>query len=125
MSKQQAIVSGLLGLGFVGFVGATALPFNDQIEFQLGKYIDSRPAWLVPPRAEFKSLQRGYGGVKILLSLLATGSMVTVMIVARKEGEHGRRQAEPRKQECPAPCGWVVAPLPCHDNCQPQSAECR
>ena len=87
MSKQQAIVSGLLGLGFVGFVGATALPFNDQIEFQLGKYIDSRPAWLVPPRAEFKSLQRGYGGVKILLSLLATGSMVTVMIVARKEGE--------------------------------------
>jgi hypothetical protein len=32
-SKNQAIVSGLLGLGLVGFATATALPFNDRIEF--------------------------------------------------------------------------------------------
>jgi len=31
-NKNQAIVSGLLGLGFAGFAGAVALPFNDQIE---------------------------------------------------------------------------------------------
>ncbi|MEG5066775.1 hypothetical protein QUB33_24470 [Microcoleus sp. B3-A4] len=86
-NKNQAIVSTLLGLGIAGFAGAVALPFNDQIEFKLGNRIESRPAWLVPAKAEFKGIQRGYGGVKILLSLLATGGMVVVMLIARKEGE--------------------------------------
>lgn len=86
-NKNQAIVSGLLGLGIVGFAGAVALPFNDQIEFKLGNRIESRPAWLVPPKAEFRSIERGYGGIKILLSLLATGGMVTAMLIARREGE--------------------------------------
>jgi hypothetical protein len=86
-NKNQAIVSGLLGLGIAGFAGAVALPFNDQVEFRIGNRIESRPAWLVPPKAEFKGIERGFGGVKILLSLLATGGMVTVMLIARKEAE--------------------------------------
>ena len=86
-NKNQAIVSGLLGLGIAGFAGAVALPFNDQIEFRLGNRIESRPAWLVPAKAEIRAIERGYGGIKILLALLATGGMVTVMLIARKEGE--------------------------------------
>ena len=86
-NKNQAIVSGLLGLGVAGLAVATALPFNDRIEYRIGNRIESQPAWLVPPKAEFRSIERGYDGIKILLSLLATGGMVTVMLIARKEGE--------------------------------------
>lgn len=86
-NKNQAIITGLLSLGFVGFAGATALQFNDQIEYKLGNMIKSQPAWLVPPKAEFRSVERGYGGIKILLALLATGKMITVMLIARKESE--------------------------------------
>jgi hypothetical protein len=71
----------------VGIVAATALPFNDRIEYKIGNRIESQPAWLVPPKAEFRSVERGYGGIKILLAMLATGGMVTVMLIARKEGE--------------------------------------
>jgi hypothetical protein len=86
-NKNQAIVSGLLGLGIVGLATATALPFNDQIEFRIGNRIESRPAWLVPSKAEFKGIERGFGGIKILLALLGTGGMVAVMLIARNEGE--------------------------------------
>lgn len=86
-NKNQPIVAGLLGVSIAGIVGATALPFNDRIEYRIGNRIESQPAWLVPPKAEFKSVERGYGGIKILLSLLATGGMVAVMLIARKEGE--------------------------------------
>src|SRR4028118_2326556 len=86
-NKNQAIVSGLLGLGVAGLAVATALPFNDRIEYRIGNRIESQPAWLVPPKAEFRALERGYGGIKILLSLLATGGMVATMLIARKEGE--------------------------------------
>ena len=86
-NKNQAIVSGLLGLGIVGFATATALPFNDRIEYRIGNRIESQPAWLVPPKAEFRAIERGYGGIKILLALLATGGMVATMLTARKEGE--------------------------------------
>ncbi len=86
-NKNQVIVSSLLGLGIVGFAGAVALPFNDQIEYRIGNRIESRPAWLVPAKAEFRSLERGFGGIKILLSLLATGGCVTVMLIAREEAE--------------------------------------
>src|SRR4028118_669347 len=84
---NQPIVAGLLGVSIAGIVGATALPFNDRIEYKIGNKIESQPAWLVPPKAEFRSLERGYGGIKILLSLLATGGMVATMLIARKEGE--------------------------------------
>jgi hypothetical protein len=63
------------------------LPFNDRIEYKIGNRIESQPAWLVPPKAEFRSVERGYGGIKILLAMLATGGMVTVMLIARKEAE--------------------------------------
>lgn len=84
---NQPIVAGLLSLSVAGIVGATALQFNDRIEYEIGNRIESSPAWLVPPKAEFRSIERGYGGIKILLSLLATGGMATVMLIARKEGE--------------------------------------
>jgi hypothetical protein len=84
---NQPIVAGLLSVSIAGIVGATALPFNDRIEYRIGKRIESQPAWLVPPKAEFRSIKRGYGGIKILLALLATGGMVAVMLIARKEGE--------------------------------------
>ncbi|MBE9163994.1 hypothetical protein [Tychonema sp. LEGE 06208] len=86
-NRNQPIVAGLLSLSVAGIVGATALPFNDRIEYRIGNRIESQPAWLVPPKAEFRSVERGYGGIKILLSLLATGGMVMVMLIARKEGE--------------------------------------
>src|SRR4028118_839992 len=86
-NRNQAIVSALLGLGIAGFATATALPFNDRIEYRIGNRIESQPAWLVPPSSEFRSIERGYGGIKILLSLLATGGMVVVMLIARKESE--------------------------------------
>ena len=86
-NRNQPIVAGLLGVSFAGIVGATALPFNDRIEYRIGNRIESQPAWLVPPKAEFRSIERGYGGIKILLSLLATGGMVAAMLIARKEGK--------------------------------------
>lgn len=86
-NRNQPIIVGLLSLGIVGFAGATALQFNDRIEYKLGNRIESAPSWLVPAKAEFKGVQRGYGGIKILLSLLATGGCVTVMLIARKEAE--------------------------------------
>ena len=86
-NKNQLIVSSLLGLGIAGFAGAVALPFNDRIEYRIRNRIESQPAWLVPVKAEFRAIERGYGGIKILLALLATGGMVTVMLIARKEGE--------------------------------------
>ena len=96
-NKNQAIVSGLLGLGIAGFATATALPFNDRIEYKIGNKIESQPAWLVPPKAEFRAIERGYGGIKILLALLGTGGMITVMLVARKESE-----LEPVRQQIKA-----------------------
>ena len=86
-NKNQLIVSSLLGLGIAGFAGAVALPFNDRIEYKIGNRIESQPAWLVPPKAEFRSIERGYGGIKILLAMLATGGCVAVMLIARKESE--------------------------------------
>jgi hypothetical protein len=86
-NRNQLIVAGLLGVSIAGIVGATALPFNDRIEYRLGNRIESQPAWLVPPKAEFRAIERGYGGIKILYSLLATGGMVATMLIARKEGE--------------------------------------
>ena len=86
-NRNQPIIAGLLSLSVAGIVGATALQFNDRIEYKIGNRIESQPAWLVPSKAEFRSVERGYGGIKILLSLLATGGMITVMLIARKEGE--------------------------------------
>jgi hypothetical protein len=86
-NKNQLIVSSLLSLGIAGFAGAVALPFNDRIEYKIGNRIESQPAWLVPPKAEFRAIERGYGGIKILLALLSTGGMVATMLIARKEGE--------------------------------------
>ena len=86
-NKNQAIISGLLGLGIIGFAGATALQFNDRIEYRIGNKIETAPSWLVPAKAEFKGVQRGYGGIKILLALLATGGMITIMLIARRESE--------------------------------------
>lgn len=86
-NRNQPIIAGLLSLSVAGIVGATALQFNDRIEYKIGNRIESQPAWLVPSKAEFRSVERGYGGIKILLALLATGGMITVMLIARKEGE--------------------------------------
>src|SRR4028119_650059 len=84
---NQPIVAGLLSASIAGIVAATALPFNDRIEYKIGNRIDSQPAWLVPSKAEFRSLERGYGGIKILLALLSTGGMFLTMLIARSEGE--------------------------------------
>ena len=86
-NKNQAIVSGLLGLGVAGLAVATALPFNDRIEYRIGNRIESQPSWLVPPKAEFRAIERGYGGIKILLAVVGTGGMFVTMLIARNEGE--------------------------------------
>src|SRR4028118_828198 len=87
VNKNQPIVAGLLGASIVRIVVATALLFNDRIEYKIGNRIESQPAWLVPPKAEFRSLECGYGGIKILLALLSTGGMFLTMLRARSEGE--------------------------------------
>ncbi|MEG4521005.1 ATP-binding protein [Microcoleus sp. AT9b-C5] len=86
-NRNQVIVSGLLSLSFIGLCGAVALPFDNKIEFKIGNRIESRPAWLVPPKAEFKGIERGYGGIKITLALLGAGGMWLVMLIARSEGK--------------------------------------
>ncbi|MEG3972292.1 type IV secretory system conjugative DNA transfer family protein [Microcoleus sp. T2B6] len=86
-NRNQAIVSGLLSLSFIGLVGAVALPFDNKVEFKIGNRIESSPAWLVPPKAEFKGIERGYGGIKITLALLGAGGMWLVMLIARSEGK--------------------------------------
>jgi hypothetical protein len=96
-NRNQAIVSGLLAVSITGFIGATALQFNDRIEYRIGNRIESNPAWLVPAKAEFKGLERGYGGIKITLALLATGASIAMMLLARKEGE-----LEPMRQRIKA-----------------------
>jgi hypothetical protein len=58
-SKNQVIFPVFLGLGLISFAGATALPFNDRIELKIGNRFDSRPAWLVSAKAEFKGIERG------------------------------------------------------------------
>ena len=58
-NKNQAIVSGLLGLGIAGFATATALPFNDRIEYKIGNKIESQPAWLVPSKQNLGRLNAG------------------------------------------------------------------
>jgi len=100
-NMNQPIVAGLLGASFAGIVGATALPFNDRVEYRIGNRIESQPAWLVPPKVEFRNIERGYGGIKILLALLSTGGMVTAMLIARKEGklEPMRQRIEGYKQK--------------------------
>jgi hypothetical protein len=86
-NRNQAIVSGILSLSFISLAGAVALPFDNKVEFRIGNRIESRPAWLVPPKAEFKGIERGYGGIKITLALLGAGGMWLAMLIARKEGE--------------------------------------
>jgi hypothetical protein len=86
-NKNQAIVSGLLGVGIAALATATGLPFDNKIEYRIGNRIESRPAWLVPAKAEFKGIERGFGGIKITLALLGTGGMWLMMLIARKEGE--------------------------------------
>jgi hypothetical protein len=86
-NKNQAIVSGLLGVGIAALATATGLPFDNQIEYRIGNRIESRPAWLVSAKAEFKGIERGFGGIKITLALLGTGGMWLMMLIARKEGK--------------------------------------
>ena len=86
-NRNQAIVSGLLSLSFVSLVGAVALPFDNKVEYRIGNRIESRPAWLVPSKAEFKGIERGYGGIKITLALLGAGGMWLAMLIARKEAK--------------------------------------
>lgn len=78
------IVSRLLGLGLIGFAGATALPFNDRIEFKISNRIEARPALLVPAKAEFKGIERG---ARWHQNLPCSGGMVIVMLIARKKGK--------------------------------------
>jgi hypothetical protein len=85
-NKNQAIVSGLLGLGIAGFAGAVALPFNDQIEYRIGNRIESRPAWLVPPKAEFRAIGVGYGGYQNLACSVGNWWHGGDNVIARKRG---------------------------------------
>lgn len=85
------IKSLILSIALVGslssFAAATSLPFNDQVTYSVGKSkrIESQPSWLVPEGAKFKSIDRGYGGLKILLSAIGTVGCFSTMIVAREE----------------------------------------
>ena len=85
------IKSLILSIALVGslssFAAATSLPFNDQVTYSVGKSkrIESQPSWLVPEGANFKSIDRGYGGLKILLSAIGTVGCFSTMIVAREE----------------------------------------
>lgn len=83
--SRPAITSALLGLGAIAFTTAIALPFDDRIEFRSGNRLDSKPAWLVPQKAEFLGIQRGYGGLKIVAAIAGTAAMGGVMVVSRSQ----------------------------------------
>lgn len=83
MSRPAAITSALLGVGAIAFTTAIALPFDDRVEFRANKRIDSKPAWLVPQKAEFLGIQRGYGGLKILAAIAGTTAMGGAMVISR------------------------------------------
>lgn len=83
------IKSLILSIALIGslssFAAATSLPFNDQVTYKISKRIESQPSWLVPEDAKFKSIERGYGGLKILLSAIGTVGCFSTMMVARKQ----------------------------------------
>ena len=83
MSRPAAITSALLGLGAIAFSTAIALPFDDRVEFRVNNRIDNEPAWLVPQKAEFLGIQRGWGGLKIVAAIAGTTAMGGVMVISR------------------------------------------
>jgi Helicase HerA, central domain len=83
--SRPAITSALLGLGATAFVTAISLPFDDRIEFRANNRVDSKPAWLVPQKAEFMGIQRGYGGLKICAAIVGTTAMGGVMVISRSQ----------------------------------------
>lgn len=85
MSRPAAITSALLGVGAIAFTTAIALPFDDRVEFRANNRVDSKPAWLVPQKAEFLGIQRGYGGLKILAAIAGTTAMGGVMVISRSQ----------------------------------------
>lgn len=85
MTKPAAITSALLGVGAIAFTTAIALPFDDRIEFRTNNRIDTKPAWLVPQKAEFLGIQRGYGGLKIVAAIAGTTAMGGVMVISRSQ----------------------------------------
>ena len=87
MNVKSLILSVALVGSLSSFAVATSLPFNDQVTYSVGKSkrIESQPSWLVPEGAKFKSIDRGYGGLKILLSAIGTVGCFSTMIVAREE----------------------------------------
>jgi len=85
MSIKSLILSIALVGSLSSFGVATSLPFNDQVTYSVGKRIESQPSWLVPEGAKFKSIDRGYGGLKILLSAIGTVGCFSTMMVARKQ----------------------------------------
>lgn len=84
--KSLILLIALVG-SLSSFAAATSLPFNDQVTYSVGKSkrIESQPSWLVPGGAKFKSIDRGYGGLKILLSAIGTVGCFSTMMVARKQ----------------------------------------
>jgi len=85
MNVKSLILSIALIGSLSSFAAATSLPFNDQVTYKIGKRVESQPSWLVPEGAKFKSIERGYGGLKILLSVIGTVGCFSVMVIARKE----------------------------------------
>lgn len=85
MSKPVAITASLLGVGAIAFTTAIALPFDDRVEFRANNRIDSKPAWLVPQKAEFLGIQRGWGGLKIVAAIAGTTAMGGAMVVSRSQ----------------------------------------
>jgi len=85
MNIKSLILSVALVGSLSSFAVATSLPFDDQVTYKLGKRIESQPSWLVPEGAKFKSINRGYGGLKILLSAIGTVGCFSTMMVARKQ----------------------------------------
>lgn len=85
MSRPAAITSALLGASAIAFVTSVALPFDDRVEFRANNRVDSKPAWLVPQKAEFLGIQRGYGGLKILAAIAGTTAMGGVMVISRSQ----------------------------------------
>lgn len=93
MTKLVAITASLLGVGAISFTTAIALPFDDRVEFRMNNRVDSLPAWLVPQKAEFLGIQRGWGGLKIVAAIAGTTAMGGAMVVSR-----GQAAQEPIRQ---------------------------
>lgn len=84
-ARVQGTLVGLMALGWGSLITATALPFHDKVEYKDGDKVRVSSDWLVPTNTPYKPLERGWGGLKVVLAAIGAGAQCTLMLLSRKE----------------------------------------